>query len=306
MQPRFRPSRLARLARLAALPLAFATSALALAGDGTEDGAFIDDAALKSSFETHLGELFQAGGLPVASGLAEQLRTARTAPLDAAAFLATEKADAPASAPSPVERARAATLVLGHLYLCGKCDKYHGNLAGAVLLSADGLALTNYHVMEAKDAVVFGAMTSDGRIYGLESVLAASKRDDVALVRLREAQALPHVPLCPRISTGEELFVLSHPDGHFYTLSKGFLARKYLTAAERIPRLQITADFAKGSSGSGIFNVRGELVGLAASTNSIYYTEKDGVKDNLQMVVKSGVPMESILKLFAAPPVPAP
>lgn len=295
MQPRF------RFSRLAALPLAFATAALALATVAAEDGAFIDDAAVKSSFETHLGELFQAGGLPVASGLVEQLREARTAPLDAAAFLANEKTDAPASAPSPVERARAATLVLGHLYLCGKCDKYHGNLAGAVLLSADGLALTNYHVMEAKDAVVFGAMTSDGRIYGLESVLAASKRDDVALVRLHDAQALPHVPLCPGVSTGEELFVVSHPDGHFYTLSKGFLARKYLTAAERIPRLQITADFAKGSSGSGIFNVRGELVGLAASTNSIYYTEKEGIKDNLQMVVKSGVPMESILKLFAAP-----
>lgn len=293
MQPRFRFSRLAALA--------LATTALAtVATVAAEDGAFIDDAAVKSSFETHLGELFRAGGLPMASGLVEQLREATTAPLDASAFLAKEKADAPASTPSPVERARAATLVLGHLYLCGKCDKYHGNLAGAVLLSADGLALTNYHVMEAKDAVVFGAMTSDGRIYGIESVLAASKRDDVALVRLHDAQGLPHVPLCPGISTGEELFVLSHPDGHFYTLSKGFLARKYLTAAERIPRLQITADFAKGSSGSGIFNVHGELVGLAASTNSIYYTEKDGIKDNLQMVVKSGVPVESILKLFAA------
>jgi S1-C subfamily serine protease len=261
---------------------------------------FIDDAAIKADFETHLGALFQAGGLPTASSLAEQLRNATAAPI-ALPAAARPESTAPAD---PVARARNATLVLGHLFLCGKCDKYHGNVAGGVVISPDGLALTNYHVMDSKEAVVFGAMTVGGQIFGIEKVLAASKRDDVALVKLLDAKDLPFVPLCPRVSAGDELFVVSHPDGHFYTLTRGYLARKYLIPKEQVQRLQITADFAKGSSGSGIFNVRGELIGLATSTNSIYYTEKNGVKDNLQMVVKSGVPVESISKLFSEAPSP--
>jgi serine protease Do len=261
---------------------------------------FIDDAAIKADFETHLGALFQAGGLPTASSLAEQLRNATAAPI-ALPAAARPESTAPAD---PVARARNATLVLGHLFLCGKCDKYHGNVAGGVVISPDGLALTNYHVMDSKEAVVFGAMTVGGQIFGIEKVLAASKRDDVALVKLLDAKDLPFVPLCPRVSAGDGLFVMSHPDGHFYTLTRGYLARKYLIPKGQVQRLQITADFAKGSSGSGIFNVRGELIGLATSTNSIYYTEKNGVKDNLQMVVKSGVPVESISKLFSEAPSP--
>lgn len=261
---------------------------------------FIDDAAIKADFETHLGTLFQAGGLPAASSLAGQLRKATAASVP----VPTDAGPGPSAPPDPVARARNATLVLGHLYLCGKCDNYHGNVAGGVVISPDGLVLTNYHVMDSKEAVVFGAMTAGGQIFGIEKVLAASKRDDVALVKLLDAKDLPFVPLCPKISAGDELFVLSHPDGHFYTLTRGYLARKYLIPKEQIQRLQITADFAKGSSGSGIFNVRGELIGLATSTSSIYYTEKNGVKDNLQMVVKSGVPVESIMKLFSGAPHP--
>jgi serine protease Do len=261
---------------------------------------FIDDAAIKADFETHLGTLFQAGGLPAASSLAGQLRKATAASVP----VPTDAGPGSSAPPDPVARARNATLVLGHLYLCGKCDNYHGNVAGGVVISPDGLVLTNYHVMDSKEAVVFGAMTAGGQIFGIEKVLAASKRDDVALVKLLDAKDLPFVPLCPKISAGDELFVLSHPDGHFYTLTRGYLARKYLIPKEQIQRLQITADFAKGSSGSGIFNVKGELIGLATSTSSIYYTEKNGVKDNLQMVVKSGVPVESIMKLFSGAPLP--
>jgi hypothetical protein len=176
--------------------------------------------------------------------------------------------------------AKEATLVLGHLYLCGKCDRHHGNLAGGVLISSDGLALTNYHVLDFREAVVFGAMTAAGEVYAIDEVLAASKSDDVALIRLRGAKDLAHLPLGTELKTGEALFVVSHPDGHFYTLTHGYLARRYLTPKERVPRLQITADFAKGSSGCGILNRRGELVGLVASTSSIYYNESPNGRES--------------------------
>lgn len=269
---------------------------------------FIDDAAVKADFESRLSILYERGGLPTGAKTSDQLRKVAgtgNRPLPPAPSLPTGT-DAPsahtttANLSATYSSARSATLVLGHLYLCGKCDKHHANLAGGILLSADGLAITNYHVLDFREAIVFGAMTDSGDVFAIDEVLSASKSDDIALVRLRGANDLPHVTLQPEVETGEDLFVISHPDAHFYTLTRGILARKYLTPKERAPRLQITADIAKGSSGCGIFNLRGELVGLATSTNSIYYNESDGRKDNLQMVVRSGVPVESIVKLFQA------
>jgi len=288
------------------LSLGWLTVALAFAKPVRGDD-FIDDASIKTNFETRLTQLYEQGGLPTGSTTAEQLRGASRAgihPLPAAPLVdpSAPSAGANPAFSSHFARVKAATLVLGHLYLCGKCEKYHGNLAGGVLLSSDGLALTNYHVLDFREAIVFGAMTASGQIYAIDEVLAASKSDDVALVRLRGASKLPHLALQPQIETGDEVFVVSHPDGHFYTLTRGYVARRYLTAKERVPRLQITADFAKGSSGAGIFNQRGELVGLVTSTSSIYYNESEGKKDNLQMVVKSGVPVESITKLFQTTP----
>lgn len=273
---------------------------------------FIDDAAIKAGFEEGLTKLFKRGGLPTGATTAKQLRAAEGK--QAAAGLSAPTAGADGCGPadkgddagSAYVRARAATLVLGHLYLCGKCDQYHGRLSGGIVISPDGLALTNHHVLESREAIVFGAMTASGAILAIDEVLAASKADDIALVRLRDARDLPHVALATPARTGDDVFVVSHPDGHFHTLTRGIVARKYLTPKSGVPRIQITADFAKGSSGCGIFNPRGDLVGVVTSTNSIYYSESEGTKDNLQMVVKSGVPVESIVKLFQAPTTAAP
>lgn len=260
-------------------------------------GDFVDDAAVKSAFESGLSQQFESGGLATGALISQQLREVG-ASSEVQCPENPDQAATPAK-PDPIARAQAATLVFGHLYLCGKCSKHHGNLAGGVVVSPDGLVLTNYHVLDFREAITFGAMTADGVVYPVEKVLAASRANDIALVKLRDAADLPYVPLADDLASGESLFVISHPDAHFYTLTKGFVARKYLEAKSKAPRLQITADFAKGSSGSGVFNAAGELVGIAASTNSIYYDESEGKKDNLQMVVKSAVPLESIRALFS-------
>jgi S1-C subfamily serine protease len=62
--------------------------------------------------------------------------------------------------------------------------------------------------------------------------------------------------------------------------------------------MAITADYAKGSSGGPVLNARGEVVGMVSSTNSIYYTREKGQNQNLQMVIKSCVPVGAISKLL--------
>lgn len=276
--------------------LAFLLSILETSGRAED--SFRDDARIKADFEAGLEALFEAGGLLTGTETAKQLALEKHGQISLPA-----NSGGLSTAPA-YERARRATLIIGHLYLCGKCDKYHANLAGGVIVGPEGLALTNYHVLDARAGLVFGAMTAEGQVFAIDAILASSKKDDIALIRLRGAKDLPFIPLNATVTTGEELFVISHPDGFFYSFTKGYLSRKYLTPKEKTPRLQLTADFAKGSSGAGIFNGDGELVGLATATNSIYNATSADPAGHLQMVIKSGVPVSSITEWFREAPRP--
>jgi len=266
------------------------------ADDPTAGPDYVDDAALQQSFERELGDLLRRGEAPPAAAIRRQLRDrnhfAGTIPhRDAGRNRSLE--------PREIHRrAVEATLVLGHLYPCEECGERHANLAAGVLLSTDGLALTNHHVLAFPEAEAFGAMTRDGRVFAIESVLAASERVDVALVRLRGARDLKTVPLAEGCAVGDEVFVVSHPDAHFYSFSRGYVTRFALTAPGGLRRLQLSAGFARGSSGAGILDRNGALVGLAVSTTSIYYEQSGEAQRDLQMTVRSGVPLEAIRALF--------
>ena len=103
---------------------------------------------------------------------------------------------------------------------------------------------------------------------------------------------------------GTPVCAITHPTGRFYTLTTGVISRYYMSRKSKsnsAKRVSITADFAKGSSGSGIFNDSGNLTAIVTSTSSIYYNKEEGDAKNLQMVVKDCVPAESIRDLIKKP-----
>jgi len=265
----------------------------ALLADGFKSP--INDFKIKSTFEKQLGALRDEGKLVATDKLATQLKKQNQVKLK---LPESSRKNSPSS--SVYELNKNGILCFGNIYKCDKCDNWHSNIAGGFVISKEGLAVTNYHVMENKKAGAFGGMTIGGTIYPVAEVVASSKKDDLAIVRL-EGKDFNPLPIAEGGSVGADVTAISHPEGRFYSVSRGIISRYYTLRAgdeKGSHRMAITADFAKGSSGSPVFNKNGEVVGVVASTNSIYYNKREGIERNLQMVIKSCIPSGSILKLL--------
>lgn len=203
---------------------------------------------------------------------------------------------------------RPSTLIVGNIYKCGKCSRWHESMASGFAIAPDVVA-TNYHVMENDKAATFAVMTAAGDLYPVIEVLAGNEEDDAAIVRVSIPEgkpALTPVPIAAHTRIGGRVAVISHPAGQFYTFTEGMVSRyAAFQSADDGPtsvRMTITADYARGSSGAPVFDSCGNVCGMVSSTKSIYYDKgnKDS-KGNLQMVVNSCVPAASISNLITAP-----
>ena len=189
---------------------------------------------------------------------------------------------------------------MGRLYNCGKCSKWHTSMASAFVIGQDGIIVTNHHVLAKDEGEILGAMDNEGTIYAVEKVLAVNQQDDLAILKLRDAKLIP-MSLAKPANVGSDVWVISHPNRKLYTMTKGMVSRYHMILNnDRKPgrRMAITADYAKGSSGAPVFNRKGQVVGVVSSTSSIYYSVENGKKENLQMVVKNCIPVESIHELI--------
>lgn len=180
--------------------------------------------------------------------------------------------------------------------------------ASAIIVSEDGICISNYHVFQSiieqsvplspLDSVYFVA-TQSGKIYGITSVLAFSRTADIAVFKIDlRGDKVPAIPLGHDLMAGEPINAITHPIRHYFYYSRGVVART-ICSDENQPftnRAEITADYAKGSSGGPLMDDNGNLAGMVTATQSIYY--EDYPQTSLQMVVKSIIPVSTIRLLL--------
>ena len=129
------------------------------------------------------------------------------------------------------------------------------------LISSDGYAVTNFHVVEKADNVE--VTLDDGRVLGAK-VIGADERSDIALVKV-DGRGLPYVTFAdavPRI--GDWVIAVGNPFGLGGTVTAGIVSARGrdIGAGPYDDFLQIDAAVNRGNSGGPTFDTDGNVVGV--------------------------------------------
>lgn len=203
----------------------------------------------------------------------------------------------PIDIPTLYKTCKPGVMVIGTIFKCGHCPNDHIRAASGFSISEDGVCVTSYHVFQGnatdeKNELTHVAMDSDGNVFPITAILAADKRDDIAIIKVDTGgKKLVALPLGPNPSVGEEAFVIAHPHSMFYSLTQGMVSRIYLRDGGE--KMSITADFGQGSSGGPVFDEKGNIIGVVSATLSLYNSD-----NNLQMVSKETIPVQRIRALI--------
>lgn len=135
-------------------------------------------------------------------------------------------------------------------------------LGSAVVIGPETL-VTNCHVLFHSKSV---SVKHENTAHGARLEHADVDRD-LCILRA-QGMVAPAVPIAPLTSLliGQKVYAIGAPRGMELTLSDGLLAAIHRDRSDAIASLQITAPISPGSSGGGIFDVEGRLVGVSSAT----------------------------------------
>jgi Do/DeqQ family serine protease len=142
--------------------------------------------------------------------------------------------------------------------------RVQSSLGSGVVVSGDGVVVTNYHVIEGADEV--RVALSDGREFDSQLMLA-DKELDLAVLRIEPGTALPALPLgdSDGIAIGDLVLAIGNPFGVGQTTTSGIIsatARSRIGVSDFGFFIQTDAAINPGNSGGALINMAGELIGI--------------------------------------------
>lgn len=148
--------------------------------------------------------------------------------------------------------------------------------ASGFFISADGLAVTNYHSIA--DNIYATATLSTGEQYEITRVLFYSVSIDIAVVRVsmtslagKKASAFAHLDMAGTgdIRAGDVVYTLGSPLGLGLAVSSGIISDTARQVKNYdLPCIMDTADISMGSSGGALLNVYGQVIGVTSGAFS--------------------------------------
>lgn len=164
------------------------------------------------------------------------------------------------------------------------------DLASGVILTSDGLILTSAHVLAGIDEAQ--VRLDDGRRFPAR-VVGTDRRTDVGLLKV-DAGGLATAAIgdSSRLVPGDWVAAIGSPFGFHGSVTAGVVSAvdRFIGGAGDIPFIQTDVAINPGSSGSPLFNSRGEVVAI----NSMIYSGSGGY-----MGLSFAVPINLAMKIAA-------
>jgi serine protease Do len=136
------------------------------------------------------------------------------------------------------------------------------------IVSAEGLILTNAHVVEGATEVV--VKLTDKREFKAK-VVGSDPQTDIALLRI-DARDLPTVKLgdAKDVRVGEWVVAIGSPYGFENTVTAGIVSAtsRALPDGTYVPFIQTDVAVNPGNSGGPLFNLKGDVIGINAQIYS--------------------------------------
>jgi S1-C subfamily serine protease len=136
-------------------------------------------------------------------------------------------------------------------------------MTGSGFFLSPGKVVTNLHVVRGATRVEIKTLDGKGRVYPVNGLLALDDEGDLALLeiempleRVRTTELATNLP-----DEGEPIFVIGNP-----LKLEGSVSDGIVSAVREVPNvgriIQITAPISHGNSGSPVFNMHGQVLGV--------------------------------------------
>ena len=172
----------------------------------------------------------------------------------------------------------------------GTRKQFITGLGSGFFISADGYAVTNFHVVDHAKTVQ--VKTDDGKSYTAK-VIGSDQKTDLALIKVDAGNAFPFVTFAdqaPRV--GDWVVAVGNPFGLAGTATAGIVSARGrdIGSGPYDDYIQIDAPINKGNSGGPTFNIDGKVVAV----NTAIYSPSGG-----SVGIGFGIPSETVKTVVA-------
>ena len=180
-------------------------------------------------------------------------------------------------------------------------ERVQSSLGSGVIISADGVIVTNNHVIQDADEV--RVALADRREFDADIVLK-DERTDLAVLKIKESGSYPFVELADSdgLEVGDIVLAIGNPFGVGQTVTQGIvsaLARTRVGVTDYRFFIQTDAAINPGNSGGALVDMQGRLVGI----NTAIFSRSGGsngvgfaIPANMVQVVASAAQGDGVLR----------
>jgi tetratricopeptide (TPR) repeat protein len=142
-------------------------------------------------------------------------------------------------------------------------DKNEMQMTGSGFFIRPGQVLTNLHVIDGAHHAEIKTLDGKGKTYAVSGIVSLDDEGDLAVLSINlpadRARTLEIASTLPE--EGEQVFVIGNP-----LRLEGSISDGIVSAVREVPNLgeiiQITAPISHGNSGSPLFNMKGQVLGV--------------------------------------------